>query len=1103
MANQTVTTIVNYDDAAIYPLLNGETITINGGSVTINADVRWNQQAAVFGNVTLSSSLGGSFIIDGTTIWEIPFSASTGNVPTQNALGSNGVTGGTSGATGELTRVWATGSFTPATAGEAMPGTGYIKLRTKTGTFQNGETITLPGGATVTASSAGKRSWINVVARSRSALTLTRLGFQQFKGDWYEIGTTDGTDNQIFQLPFLDGIPAIQVETGVGTGIYEWWPNVGAAWTNYGISDNRTTVNTTTTSNNITGPTDPLTGGFFLHGTRVRETITNAAHNINATISAQQIDTGNTRFIVTLKKETRRHIFVQAHSGANRYGVLVDLNTGTIITTSTIGSPTGTSNAITALSNGWYEVELTLDHVVANSGGCYICLSNSSTPDYNANGQPTYAGTTTEGVYYSDLLVLGVGSQIATDTRGKLCFSNATNGTVKIAERGTYHKGYKPVSGCKVRIPNVILSSAHPINYDRNITSSRYTITTTAATGSIDFEKVIANWSVVVANCFSVSVVDSASLAFSFSNVGSAVTYLRNAGGLLRASGANATFTNCFVSGDVSNNTIYGKNVTPLTLSGCRNFTVNENYLYNSGSRSGRYVKANQVVISIGKSQNVILNENVQIGGEINLSDSANIDILNIEYADVMVGETTVNAIGQVCNLNGSVNINIEGLQIFYNLSNVHHESMILSTGNHCSNVKLRNMGSISTPFGGGSVAANRMLRVAILGSTTTGIQNSKIIDVWGDGNSSTLSRIHRSVMYDFLHPWRTESRDINRTSQGRRYTQPTTTYAAVYGTHWEDVFINTTEGRLIIFGNEPTTATVSQCSTSFGTNAGFTSAGTVSLPNLVDTIIWTMPYYALGHTSIATFNSAITNQWLVTGTNVQYLEFEYQINTGSGFSAWKHLLNQGTRSAGGLSGTNTVTLNSTEFATMIRTPQIGDVIQTATNKLPANTTITNIVGNVITVHNNFTSAVSAGELILFWNDIKNETINPSTGYKLKVRLKVNTANTATVFTQLRIPFDTNSINKQQQYPLLGPTYTLTIINIISGSNILIKQTNTNTVLFNEIVSGTTFTYIYDYIEDVDVEIVLRKASEAPYYQEWRTTITLTNSNNTQVANQI
>jgi hypothetical protein len=46
MANQIVTTVVNYDNAAISGLLNDETITVDGGSVTIDEDVRWNQQAS-------------------------------------------------------------------------------------------------------------------------------------------------------------------------------------------------------------------------------------------------------------------------------------------------------------------------------------------------------------------------------------------------------------------------------------------------------------------------------------------------------------------------------------------------------------------------------------------------------------------------------------------------------------------------------------------------------------------------------------------------------------------------------------------------------------------------------------------------------------------------------------------------------------------------------------------------------------------------------------------------------------------------------------------------------------------------------------------------
>ncbi len=241
MANQTVTTVVNYDDAAISGLLNGETITINGGTVTIDADVRWNQQAAVFGAVTLSASLGGSFLLDGTRIWEVPFSAASGNVPAQLALGSNGVTGGTSGATGELTRVWATGSLTPATAGGAMPASGYIKLRSKTGDFASGEVITLPGGATVTASDAGKRSWVHVVGRGTttgagSLLTIPRLGVFEAAGDWYELGTTNGADNQTLQYPVADQCPAIWIETAPASGIYEVWLNAGDRWSNGAVA---------------------------------------------------------------------------------------------------------------------------------------------------------------------------------------------------------------------------------------------------------------------------------------------------------------------------------------------------------------------------------------------------------------------------------------------------------------------------------------------------------------------------------------------------------------------------------------------------------------------------------------------------------------------------------------------------------------------------------------------------------------------------------------------------------------------------------------------------------------------------------------------------
>ena len=231
MATQTLTTgtfdaPVNYDAAALSGLNNGETINLNGGHLLLDGDVRWGYNAAVFGSLVINSSLGGSIQMDGTRVWEVPFTGGTGNVPAVAEAGSNGVTG--SGFTGELLRVWATGELTPRNPGTAMPATGWIKLREKTGNASG--QLTLPGGARVTASNAGKRSWIHLVGAESASLSVPRLGLWRSRGDWYELGTTSGNANQTFQFPVTDACVAIQIETAPNSSVYEWWMNIGDRW---------------------------------------------------------------------------------------------------------------------------------------------------------------------------------------------------------------------------------------------------------------------------------------------------------------------------------------------------------------------------------------------------------------------------------------------------------------------------------------------------------------------------------------------------------------------------------------------------------------------------------------------------------------------------------------------------------------------------------------------------------------------------------------------------------------------------------------------------------------------------------------------------------
>jgi hypothetical protein len=1087
MANQTVTTVVNYDDASIAGLLDGETLTINGGTVTIDADVRWNQQAAVLGAVTLSATLGGILNVDGTKVWEIPFSASSGNVPAQAALGSNGVTGGTSGATGELTRVWATGTLTPVAAGGAMPATGFIKLRTKTGTFEAGETITLPGGATITAVDAGKRSWIHVVGREGSIINIPRLGSAPFTGDWYELGTTNGADDQTFQLPVADEIPAFQMETSPGSGNYEWWLNAGQRW--HGVVIGVTSISnngTTATLNNIAPPSysDPF--GFLAPGRRLRETATTAVHVSSVATSANganNCELGTYTLRTYIKKETRRYGFASITDGTTGYGVIVDFDAaGAVVATPTVGSPTGTGNTIIDAGGGWYRVDLTFAHtVLANSLTCSVGMSDSATPTYNA-GRPSYAGSTSEGMYYSELQLISPTSiqhVNSTDERGKFFFANPQTGVITIAQRTGRIAGLKPASGCAVRIPNIICSNSNAIDYNLNtaaVGGARFAFFTDGS-GPISISGVVSNWSLSFNNPYSVDVQNSAALlpgtsncatTTVFNNVACGASRDDNVSGSLGLSACQfgATITDCVAT------TFTTAIRSPLGISGCRGVTVTRFIGRCHGGFMGRTSRAgvNNQGLSIANSANCKLIDCTSIGCPVIISTSSNTEVTNHKYAERTVGATETTDGGYALLLITTVTDTvIDGVSLIPGLTNVHPYTGVLQLQANVRGTVIKNIGTPAAPFDCGS--ANATLNPFQFGNGAvfdTLIQRCYFQNINGT-RPVIVSALTNKIMR-LLNVWG-DAADVYSGSiaaetiaQGCRWSKDTTGNFAVYGSHWEDAFTGTDRGRITISGNEPTPATADQCSATFGALAGFTASGSAALPNVGDKIVWTMPYYALGHTGIAKFDWGVdaNDNWNIAGTNPQHFEFRYQIDPGTGtFSAWKWMLSTIRRASGGTSGTNTVTLTTADRTPLTRQPAIGDYVQTAIGRLPAGTTVTNVAGDVITTSNNFASSVSAGEGVYFWKDIANETISPTLGYKLKVELNTTIANATNVFGQLRIPFDTNATDQQVQYPL--PTNASgTVTGLFAGSRVVVWNETEDTIIHDDIVAGTSLTINYD-----------------------------------------
>lgn len=228
MATFTVTTSVNID--TLTSKAGGDVYNINGGHLTIDQDSRvgLNQTtSATLGPVTLSATLGGTLNIDGTDIWIIPYTGGGGNVPAWNTAITDG---GAGGGTGKLIGVYSALTAASTDTGAAMPATGFIKVKQKSGTY----TANALGGITATASDAGRIGWLEIVGDDASTLTANRLGTLNITGAWYEIGTTNGTSNQTMQIPssgLLQHVAGVFIEQTVGGADYEFYPNAGIVTT--------------------------------------------------------------------------------------------------------------------------------------------------------------------------------------------------------------------------------------------------------------------------------------------------------------------------------------------------------------------------------------------------------------------------------------------------------------------------------------------------------------------------------------------------------------------------------------------------------------------------------------------------------------------------------------------------------------------------------------------------------------------------------------------------------------------------------------------------------------------------------------------------------
>lgn len=247
-----------------------------------------------------------------------------------------------------------------------------------------------------------------------------------------------------------------------------------------------------------------------------------------------------------------------------------------------------------------------------------------------------------------------------------------------------------------------------------------------------------------------------------------------------------------------------------------------------------------------------------------------------------------------------------------------------------------------------------------------------------------------------------------------------------------------------------------------------FTGTGLLRMPNVGDQIVFETPYFVRGHTGF------MTTVPLVSTATIANFHIEYQIDTGSGYGAWKTAYRRtATSVADGTAGAATVTgLAGTSADNWIAN---GDIVQTST--IGVMNRVAKVVSGggttTLTMNKNHNTTFTNVPLDVFGLPNENASINYDTGFKLKIRFTTIIAGTGATNTlgTLTLRTLTTAASRQVQFPL--DVITLTLTGLVSGSDVVVRSAGTGTILASvDSNAGTTWGYVYETPAAIDIDVI-------------------------------
>lgn len=1029
MATFNITTAVNID--TLTSKAGGDTYNINGGYLTIDQDSRYgmNQNtSASLGPVTLSATLGGTFEINATKVRIIPYDTGSGNVPASNTTISQG------SASGLLIGVYSALNVAPTTAGSAMPASGYIKIKQWNDVAFTTGALT---GIGANATAADRVGWIEIVGDETGLCTCNRLGTFKIRGDYFDLGTTDGVRATTYQIPssgLLQYHAGVEVETDTGSGVYEFYPCAGsmaALAANIATDSLRGKYCWITSAGvlrfghdgtNSTGGYIPPTGrkvriaNVFLHNCTTAARTANVLPNATLATRYEFATTGGG--VLDIDKAS--------------IGWYMNLNQAFSITLTNVGICTALVVTELASSIAWSNVnigqeaansQLALTFNLNFAGGtitnCKFTRAAQASSGHYVASLTDNAGFTLTGCQFRSLtkagnattgsltLIRAVDCVFDTTTLGGGRFFMTTCTRVKIYDTVYYDH------------PAVNTLSAIPMYaFDTGSNCLDVLIDGLTFGGLYMTQPYSGVLNVSAAGCAKIRLrnlgTPSSPLSLgapqqddvAWSRVTTTATVTKTAHGLL-----TNDIIYVLVSSDTGAITVAAKTVTSTPTADTFTFTCT-----NAGATSGTLTYYGT------KSARLVV-----------LATSAAANDVRIQRCYTPHVRTNIGTLD-----NSSKNVKFEN--VWGDFISTYTPAVL--------NGYFRGLASTIANTASTSVYGTHWLDTYVCGvaGTTAGVSWSR------SGTTVTVTAAGHNLRTGMLI-YVTTSSATTPVPLGVKtvtvLTSSTFTFTGVAsGSTSGTLDFDVANGRILLVFNESTVDTADQYTLDSGAPK-FTSAGGLTMPTIGDQITFIMPKYCLGVTGFPAAEAVHSG-----GTQTDY-DTTYAIdkNDGNGYSSFKNL-GYNRAGAGGSSGSTTVTMTSTTGVA------VNDYVF-GTNVAPyakvvsvdSSTNITVSIANIGTVSG-----------ILRFNQLPNETgLDPEKGVKLKIRYVTRVTNTNAINGSY---WHTKSsvAGRAAQYTLDPVPVSVTVLDAatfdpVSGARVLLKAASGTTVTITRSGSTATVTH--------------------------------------------